>query len=105
LAEAEAAGAKPRELAKAALARGNKLFETPDRAKAFFEWAAVKDPKYPDPLFALAKQAVVTGEIDQAKEYLKQVHARGGKKLLSQIDFDQTWEIVKDDPEIRKLLP
>jgi hypothetical protein len=104
LAELEASGAKLRDVAKAANARGEKLFEEPERAKTFFEWAAAKDPKYPDPLFNLAKQTANAGEVDATREYLKQVKARGGKKLLTQVDFDPMWEIVKDDPEVRKLL-
>lgn len=104
LAELEATGAKLRDVAKAANARGEKLFDAPDRAKTFFEWAAAKDPKYPDPVFNLAKQAATTGEVETTRDYLKQVKERGGKKLLSQIDFDPMWEIVKDDPEVRKLL-
>ena len=102
--EAGTAGAKLRDIAKAANARGEKLFEHPERAKAFFEWAAAKDPKYPDPVFNLAKQAVVTGDVDEVKKHLEQVKARGGKKLLGQIEYDATWEIVKDDPAVRKLL-
>lgn len=104
LAELEASGAKLRDVAKAANARGEKLFEDPERAKTFFEWAAAKDPKYPDPLFNLAKQTANAGEVEATREYLKQVKARGGKKLLTQVDFDPMWEIVKDDPEVRKLL-
>ena len=53
---------------------------------------------------ASAKQAATTGEVETTRDYLKQVKERGGKKLLSQIDFDPMWEIVKDDPEVRKLL-
>lgn len=104
LAELEASGAKLRDVAKAAHARGEKLFAEPERAKTFFEWAAAKDPKYPDPMFSLAKQSVMVGDIEVTREHLKQVKARGGKKLLAQIEFDPTWEIVKDDPEVRKLL-
>jgi hypothetical protein len=103
LTEAETAGAKPRDLAKVANARGEKLFDTPERAKAFFEWAAQKDPKYPEPAFNLAKQAAMQGEVDLAKEWLVKTHERGGKKLLKQLGFDPMWEIVKDDPDIRKL--
>ena len=70
----------------------------------FYEWAAAKDPKYPDPLFNLAKQSVTTGEIDATRDLLRQVKERGGKKLLAQIEFDPMWEIIKDDPEVKKLL-
>lgn len=101
LAEAEAAGAKPRDLAKAAKARGDALHATPDRAKPFYEWASEKDPKYPDAAFALAKQAVNVGEIEEAKTHLRQVHERKGKKLLQQLAYDPMWEIVKDDPEVK----
>jgi hypothetical protein len=103
LAEAEAAGAEARELAKVANARGEKLFEHPERAKAFFEWAAEKDPKFPEPAFNLAKQAAIQGDVDLAKEWLVKTKERGGKKLLKQIGFDPMWEIVKDDPDVRKL--
>jgi hypothetical protein len=101
LTEAETAGAKPKDLARAAKARGDALFDTPDRAKPFFEWANEKDPKYPDAAFALAKQAVVLGELEETKKWLKIVHERKGKKLLQQLAFDPMWEIVKDDPEVK----
>ena len=104
LAEAEAAGASVRDVAKAAVDRGLQLHATPDRAAAFFEWAAEKDPKYPDPIWHLARQAVVEGDVTRSKELLGTVNERGGKKLLQQIDFDPMWEIVKDDPDVRKLL-
>ena len=103
LTQAEEAGAKVRDLAKAANARGLALHATPERAAKFFEWAADKDKKYPDPMFNLAKQAVNTGDVDKAKGLLKQVHERKGKKLLSQLEFDPMWEIVKDDPEVKEL--
>ena len=101
LTEAETAGAKPKDLARAAKARGDALFETPERAKPFFEWANEKDPKYPDAAFALAKQAVVVGELEETKKWLKIVHERKGNKLLQQLAFDPMWEIVKDDPEVK----
>ncbi len=101
LAEAEAAGAKPNALAKAAKARGDALHDAPDRAKTFYEWANEKDPKYPDAAFALAKQAVNLGEIEETKKWLKIVHERKGKKLLQQLSFDPMWEIVADDPEVK----
>ena len=104
LAEAEAAGAKPQDLAKAAIARGQALYGAPDRAAVFFQWAAEKDPKNAAATFALAKQAAVIGDIPATKQYLQQTHERGGSDLLQQIDFDPTWEIVKDDPDVRKLL-
>jgi hypothetical protein len=104
LAELEASGAKLRDVAKAANERGTKLYETPDRAKTFFEWAAAKDPKYPDPVFNLGKQTATEGDVEATRAHLIEVKARGGKKLLQQIDFDPMWEIVKDDPEVRKLL-
>ena len=69
LAEAEEAGAEALDLAKAANARGEALFATPDRAKAFFEWAHEKDPSYPVPAFNLAKQAATLGELDEAARY------------------------------------
>jgi hypothetical protein len=104
LAELETAGTKLRDVAKAANARGEKLHDDPDRAKTFFEWAAAKDPEYPDPVFNLAKQSATTGEVDPTVERLTEVKKRGGKKLLAQIDFDPMWEIVKDDPRVRELL-
>lgn len=104
LTELETGGTKLRDVAKAANARGEKLFDDPDRAKKFFEWAAAKDPKYPDPVFNLAKQLATTGEVDLTVEKLTEVKKRGGKKLLTQIDFDPMWEIVKDDPRVRELL-
>lgn len=104
LAQAEEAGAKPREVAKAATDRGLALHGTPERAAKLFEWAAEKDAAYPDPVWHLAKQAAVQGNVDRTKELLAKVHERGGKKLLQQIEFDPMWEIVKDDPDVRALL-
>ena len=104
LAEAEKAGAKVANLAKVAHARGLALHDHPERAKVFFEWAADKAPKYPEPTFNLAKQAAVAGDVPEVRRYLKQTHERGGHQLLQQIDFDPMWEIVKDDPEVRELL-
>jgi hypothetical protein len=104
LGQAEEAGASVREVARTAVDRGLALHATPDRAKAFFEWAAEKDPAYPDPMWHLARQAAVEGDVDRAKEMLGVVKQRGGKKLLQQIDFDPMWEILKDDPDVRKLL-
>lgn len=104
LQQAEEAGAKPRELAKAANARGEALHATPERAAEFFTWAADKDPKYPEPVFNLAKQAAVSGDVAEVKKRLTEVKARKGNKLLQQIEFDPMWEIVKDDPEVRALL-
>jgi hypothetical protein len=104
LTQAETAGAKVRDLAKAANARGLALYATPERAKPFFEWALAKDPKYADPAFNLAKQAVVLGEVEETRKWLTETKARGGKKLVQQVDFDPMWEIVKDDPDVRALL-
>ncbi len=105
LAEAETAGATAKELARAAKARGDYLYKSPDRAQVFYEWSAAKDETYPDPVFALAKQKAVTGDVDDVVKLLKQVAERkGGKKLLEQIDFDPTWDIVKEDPDVRALL-
>jgi Flp pilus assembly protein TadD len=104
MAQAEESGATVREVAKAGVDRGLALHATPERAKTFFEWAGEKDPKYPDPIWHLARQAAVQGDVDEAKELLGTVKQRGGKKLLQQIDFDPMWEILKDDPDVRKLL-
>ncbi|RMG99259.1 MAG: hypothetical protein D6705_03685 [Deltaproteobacteria bacterium] len=105
LAEAEAAGASPRELARAALARGKALFATPDRAAAFFTWAKDKDPNYAEPVFELARQAAMQGDVPKVKELLAETaKRRGGRKLLQQLDFDPTWDIVKDDPDVRALM-
>jgi hypothetical protein len=104
LGQAEEAGASVRDVAQAAVDRGTALHATPDRAKTFFEWAADKDPKFPLPVWQLARQAVIEGDIDRAKELLGDVKKRGGTRLLQQIDFDPMWDIVKDDPDVRKLL-
>jgi len=102
--EAEKAGASPTDLAKAANARGLALHANPDRARKFFDWAAEKDPKYADPVFNIAKQYAMLGDIPMVIEFLTKTRERGGKKLLKQIEFDPMWEIVKDDPEVRALL-
>lgn len=106
LEEAEAGGATVRELAEASNARGEMLLGAgePDRAKLAFEWARDKDTTYPDPSFNLAKQTVLAGDVAETVANLKEVHKRGGKKLLKQVGFDPTFEIVKDDPEVAKLI-
>ncbi len=101
---AEKRKASARALARAATARGEALLPHPDRAAAFFEWAADKDPRAPEPVFHLARLAVMRGDIPTTIEFLEKTHARGGKGLLDQLGFDQTWELVKDDPAVRKLL-
>lgn len=104
LEDAEKGGATVRELAEAANARGEALFEDADRAAEFFRWARDKDPTYPEPVFNLAKQSANAGEIPATVELLKEVSKRGGKTLLKQASFDPTFEIVKDDAEAQKLL-
>ena len=104
LADAEAAGASKRALARAALGRAKALFGDPARAERFLSWAKDKDPKYPEPVFELARQAAIRGDVPTVKTLLSEVKKRGGKRLLDQIDFDPTWDIVKDDPDVRALL-
>lgn len=104
VAEAEAAGVEPAELAKALNARGEALHASPERAKTWFQLALEKDAKDPKPAWNLAKQAAVVGELDEAKKWLAVVKERKGKKLLKQIEFDPMWEILKDDPDVRALL-
>jgi hypothetical protein len=106
LEEAEAGGATVRELAEASNARGEMLLGAgePDRAKVAFEWARDKDTTYPEPSFNLAKQSVLAGDVAETVTHLKEVHKRGGKKLLKQVGFDPTFEIVKDDPEVAKII-
>lgn len=106
LEEAEAGGATPRELAEASNARGVTLVGAgeAERAQAAFEWARDKDPTYPDASFNLAKQTANAGEIPATVAHLKEVHKRGGKTLLKQVGYDPTFEIVKDDPELSKLI-
>ncbi len=103
LEEAEKGGATARELAESANARGEALFDEPERAAAFFTWAKDKDTTYPEPVFNLA-QSANAGEVPQTVELLKEVSKRGGKKLLKQVGFDPTFEIVKDDAEVQKLI-
>jgi len=106
LEEAEAGGATVRELAEASNGRGVALQNAGegDRAKAAFEWARDKDPTYPDASFNLAKQTANAGEVPETVAHLKEVHKRGGKTLLKQVGYDPTFEIVKDDPEISKIV-
>jgi hypothetical protein len=104
LEEAEKGGATVRELAEAANARGEALFDDPERAAAFFTWAKDKDTTYPEPVFNLAKQSANAGEVPPTVELLKEVSKRGGKKLLKQVGFDPTFEVVKDDAEVQKLI-
>ena len=106
LEEAEAAGATLRELAEASNARGLalQLAGEGERATAAFEWARDKDTTYPDASFNLAKQTVNAGDVTETVAHLKEVHKRGGKTLLKQVGFDPTFQIVKDDPEIAKIV-
>lgn len=106
LEEAEAAGATLRELAEASNARGEALMGAgeADRATAAFVWARDKDTTYPDPSFNLARLTVNAGDVAETVAHLKEVHKRGGKKLLKQVGFDPSFEIVKDDPEVSKLI-
>jgi len=104
LAEAKTLGAEPRELAEAAHDRGKALYATPERATKFFQWAADADTSFAEPVFALARQAVVEGNVEETIRLLKEVKTRKGGDLLQEIGFDATWEIIKDDPEIRALL-
>jgi hypothetical protein len=103
LGEAKTLGALPADLAKAANARGMALFSEPERAQTWFEWAKGADPEFPDASFNLAKLAANAGEIDTVLEHLKDVKARGGKKLLKTVGFDPTFALVADDPVVQKL--
>lgn len=103
--EAKTAGGDVVELAKLANARGEKLVgkgEAED-AEAFFTWAKDADEKYPEPVYALAKQSCLVGDADACKELLLEVKKRGGKKLLKQVGTDPIFIIVADDSEVRKL--
>ncbi len=105
LAEAEAAGAEASDLAKAAMSRGDKLLGTDqERARKYYEWARDKDTKYPDPVFALAKMAVLTGDTTVTIELLEEVKKRKGKKLLKKVGYDPLFEVVKDDPKVQALM-
>ena len=99
----EEESATVRELAQAANKRATRLFRYPDRAKRFFEYAMTVDETYPDAPFHLAKLAATTGDIIATKEHLTEVKKRGGKKLLSTVEFDPTFALVADDPDVRKL--
>lgn len=103
--EAKTAGGDVVELAKLANARGEKLIGKgePEDAEAFFTWAKDADEKYPEPVYALAKQSCLVGDADACKELLLEVKKRGGKKLLKQVGTDPIFIIVADDSEIRKL--
>jgi hypothetical protein len=96
--------ASPNDLAKAANKRGEALMADPERATKFFEWAQAADPKYPNATFNLAKLAANTGDIPRVKELLTEVKARKGKKLLQQVEFDPSFALVADDPEVLALL-
>lgn len=104
LEEAEAAGATPQDLAKAANARGDMLMGEPERATTFFEWARDKDPKIAEPSFNLAKMAALQGDIEATITHLTEVKKRGGKKLLKMVGYDPIFEVVKDDPKIQDLM-
>jgi colicin import membrane protein len=105
LTEAEAAGAELKVLAKAAMSRGDKLLgKDQARAKKYYEWARDKDPKFADPVFALAKMTVVTGDTGATITLLEEVKKRGGRKLLQQVGYDPLFEVVKDDPKVQSLI-
>jgi hypothetical protein len=104
LAEAKAAGATARELASAANKRGTRLFGTPDRARPFFEYARDEDKRFADASFNLAKLSAMTGEIPVIIEHLTEVKKRGGKRLLQTVEYDPTFALVADDPDVLALL-
>lgn len=104
LAEAKEAGAKDRDLAKAATKRGKSLLSDPERATKFFEYAQDIDKKYPDATFELAKLTANTGEAEKTIELLEEVKKRGGKKLLKNVEFDPTFALVANEPAVQKLL-
>jgi hypothetical protein len=104
LEEARNAKIAAHDLADAANARGVNLLATPDRAGAFFEWAEKADPTYPDATYNRAKIAANAGELDACKELLRELKARGGKKLLKKVEFDPVFNALSDDPEVRALL-
>ncbi len=79
-------------------------FEIASAGVSAFEWARDKDTTYPDASFNLAKQTANAGEVPETVAHLKEVHKRGGKTLLKQVGYDPTFEIVKDDPEISKIV-
>lgn len=103
LARAKEEGASARSLARAANRRGERLYASPERATRFFEWANRADKRFPTPSFNLAKLAANRGELPQAKVHLREVAARGGKKLLGTLEFDPTFAVLADDPEVRRL--
>ena len=99
----DTAGASGRRVAQSANRRGERLYSAPDRATKFFEWANRMDKRYAEPSFNLAKIAANQGELAQAKVHLREVAARRGHKLLQTIEFDPTFAVLADDPDIRQL--
>jgi hypothetical protein len=104
LGEAQALGGDLKALLKAADKKADKLASDPERASKFLEWARTADPKAAAPVFELAKIAANAGDIERVRLLLTEVKARKGKKLLATVEFDPTFALVADDPDVQALL-
>jgi len=105
LSKGRGAGLSVRELASAAVGRGQALLRRGARARAktFFEWAREKDAKNYTSSFSLAKLAAADQDEERTGMYLQEVKDRGGKRLLLTVGGDPDLAAMRDRPAIRAI--
>ncbi len=84
--------------------RAARLFKTPERAEAMYQWSRERYTNSAAASFELAKLACMAGDIDGAKALLQEVKERGGDKQLQTISFDPTFSLVVNDSDVQALL-
>lgn len=102
--EAVDLGASVGAVGRAVNRRAARLFKTPERATAMYEWSRTHYTNSAAATFELAKLACMSGDIDAAKALLHEVKARGGDDLLQTVSFDPTFSLVVNDSDIQALL-
>jgi hypothetical protein len=102
--EAVDLGASVGAVGRAVNRRAARLFKTPERATAMYEWSRTHYTNSAAATFELAKLACMSGDIDAAKALLNEVKTRGGDDLLQTVSFDPTFSLVVNDSDIQALL-
>lgn len=102
--EALALGASTGRVGRAINRRAARLFETPERAIAMYEWSREHYTNSPVASFELAKYACNTGDIDRTISLLEEVKARGGDEQLQTVGFDPTFALVVNESKVQALL-
>lgn len=108
LAAAETQGASPRDRARASNDRGFRLLndeKQPDRALAFFGYAARTDSTYGMPRYSSAKCMAAKGDIDGVLRYLRELKAMGAgqrARLLTARE-DPAFSNAATDPRFQAL--